>query len=199
MPTPMAPTSMSIRRPTPGCLTAASASAEVPSIDHLIRPRQQRGRDREAEGLGGLEVDDESRIWWVARRLASPGHELMVSALGNVIPRAHQRLELREGRVHLPGYGGSLGFFAEDLHRQLLEIAQHRRWELENLDLALELRPEALQRDRVLRVVVREAIDLQCRGRMVEHPPQVDRERLVRLLVEGELGHRAGLLPPREE
>jgi hypothetical protein len=29
------------------------------SLDHLIRPRQQRGWDGEAEGLGGLEVDDQ--------------------------------------------------------------------------------------------------------------------------------------------
>src|SRR5262245_6252352 len=57
--TPMAPTSMSIRRPKPGRLTAASASAEVPSFEHLIRPRQQRGRDGEAEGLGRFKVDDE--------------------------------------------------------------------------------------------------------------------------------------------
>src|SRR5881397_2132666 len=30
--------------------------------DHLIRPQQQRGRDREAEGLGGLEVDDQLEL-----------------------------------------------------------------------------------------------------------------------------------------
>src|SRR5262245_62658514 len=28
-------------------------------INHLIRPQQQRRRDREAQGFGGLEVDDE--------------------------------------------------------------------------------------------------------------------------------------------
>src|SRR5262244_4338178 len=28
-------------------------------MDHFIRPRQHRGRDREAEGLGGLEIDHE--------------------------------------------------------------------------------------------------------------------------------------------
>jgi hypothetical protein len=34
--------------------------ADVPRLlDDLIRPQQQRRRDREAEGLGGLEVDDE--------------------------------------------------------------------------------------------------------------------------------------------
>jgi hypothetical protein len=33
-----------------------------PSLDHLIRPRQERRRDRQAEGLGGLQVCDEPRI-----------------------------------------------------------------------------------------------------------------------------------------
>jgi len=28
-------------------------------LDHLIRPLQERLRDRQAEGLGGREVDDE--------------------------------------------------------------------------------------------------------------------------------------------
>src|SRR5262249_48196641 len=28
------------------------------SLDHLVRPRQHRRRDREPEGLGGLEIDD---------------------------------------------------------------------------------------------------------------------------------------------
>jgi len=31
-------------------------------LNHLIRPRQQRRRDREAEGLGGLEVDREKEL-----------------------------------------------------------------------------------------------------------------------------------------
>jgi hypothetical protein len=33
-------------------------SAAEPLLDHLIRPLQERLRDRETEGLGGLEVDD---------------------------------------------------------------------------------------------------------------------------------------------
>src|SRR6266851_30705 len=48
-------------------------------IDHLIRPLQERRRDREAEGLGGLEVDDQlgcsrarsgikSGMWWLGGR-----------------------------------------------------------------------------------------------------------------------------------
>jgi len=37
---------------------------------------------------------------------SSHRHELMVGAFGDVVPRAHQRLKLREGRVHLPGHGG---------------------------------------------------------------------------------------------
>jgi len=31
----------------------------APSLDHLIRPLQERLRDRQAEGRGGLEVDDQ--------------------------------------------------------------------------------------------------------------------------------------------
>src|SRR5262245_21475521 len=37
----------------------------------------------------------------VVTLLSSPRHELMIGALGDVIPGAHQRLELREGCVHL--------------------------------------------------------------------------------------------------
>src|SRR4029453_7617811 len=44
--------SKAARGPTGGGTAAAS-------LDDLIRPRQQRPRDREAEGLGGLEVDDQ--------------------------------------------------------------------------------------------------------------------------------------------
>src|SRR5713101_3834700 len=60
--------------------------------------------------------------------------ELMVGAFGDVIPRAHQRLELRERRVHLPGHGSLLGFFPDHLGRQLLEVAQHRNRERDHLD-----------------------------------------------------------------
>ena len=31
-------------------------------FDHLIRPQQQRLRDREAEGLGGFEIDDQLEL-----------------------------------------------------------------------------------------------------------------------------------------
>src|SRR5215510_7636420 len=33
-----------------------------PSLNHLIRPRQQRWWDRQAESLGSLEVDDELEL-----------------------------------------------------------------------------------------------------------------------------------------
>src|SRR2546427_3704775 len=122
-------------------------------------------------------------------------HELMVRAFGDVVPGAHQRLEFREGRVHLAGHGGFLGFFLGGLGRQLLEIAQHRHREREHLDLALELRLEPPERDGVLDVVVLEAIDLHGGGGMVERPPQIDRERLVGLLVEAEFGRGAGFVP----
>src|SRR5258707_15544723 len=33
-----------------------------PSLDHLIRPLQERRWNRQAEGLGGLEVDDQLEL-----------------------------------------------------------------------------------------------------------------------------------------
>src|SRR6266567_1266580 len=93
--------------------------------------------------------------------------EVMVGAFGDVVPGAHQRLELCERRVHLFGHRGLLGFFPDDLGCQLLEIAQHRHRKLEDLDLALEFRFESFERDRVLRMEGREAIDLHRGGGMV--------------------------------
>src|SRR5262245_7675140 len=106
---------------------------------------------------------------------ASRRDELMVGALGDVIPRAHQRLELRERRVDLLRQRRLLRLFLDDFGAQLLEIAQHRRGEREDLDLRLELGLEVRERDGVLRVKVREAVDLDSCGSMVEGPPQIDR------------------------
>src|SRR6202158_3010316 len=35
------------------------------SLDHLIRPLEERLGDRQAEGLGGLEVDDQLELRWL--------------------------------------------------------------------------------------------------------------------------------------
>src|SRR5262245_10807708 len=70
------------------------------------------------------------------------GHELMVRAFRYVIPRAHQRLDLREGRVDLPSHRRLLGLLLDNLDRELFEVAQHRNGHRENLDLAFELRLE---------------------------------------------------------
>src|SRR5215467_6714183 len=45
---------------------------DAPLFDYLIRPSQQRGRDRQAKRLGGLEVDDQLELrrllyWYVSR------------------------------------------------------------------------------------------------------------------------------------
>src|SRR5215467_15801095 len=46
-------------------------------------------------------------------------------------------------------------------------------------------------------MVVRESVDLDSRGSVVQDLPELRREALVRLSVEHELGHRARLMPPR--
>src|SRR5712691_8371227 len=86
--------------------------------------------------------------------------KLMVGALRHVVPRAHQRLEPCEGRVHLPGHGRLFGFLLHNLGGELLEIAQHRHWELKDVDLPFEFALEPFERDRVLRMEGCEAIDL---------------------------------------
>src|SRR6266536_1081870 len=117
--------------------------------------------------------------------------EPVIGALGDVIPGAHQGLELRERRMHLPGHGRFLRFLRDHLSRQLLEITQDRCREGEDLDLALEFCLELRKRDRVLRMEVGVTIDLAGGGGMIDRAPQIDRESLVRLLVEAEVEHRA--------
>src|SRR5262249_10836998 len=43
-----------------------------------------------------------------------PRYELVVGAFGHVIPGADQRLELREGGVHLPGHRRLLGLLVDE-------------------------------------------------------------------------------------
>src|SRR6266436_4099732 len=49
--------------------------APLRSLDHLICPLQERRRDREAEGLGGLEVEN-YRLMHAIRPLAASTHGL---------------------------------------------------------------------------------------------------------------------------
>jgi hypothetical protein len=51
---PTVPSGTAFRDKSSRILSASREAAAVHLFDHLIRPRQQRRRDREAEGLGGL-------------------------------------------------------------------------------------------------------------------------------------------------
>src|SRR5262249_30764500 len=50
------------RRARANVAYAPRAGPRCRSLDHLIRPRQQRGRDRQPHRLGGLEVDDQLEL-----------------------------------------------------------------------------------------------------------------------------------------
>src|SRR5689334_6514840 len=134
---------------------------------------------------------------WVIRPSSSANDEVAVRAFRDVVPRPHQRLELRERGVHLAGHGRFFRFLPDHVAGHLSEIAQYGRGELGHLDLALELGPEPLERDRVLGVEIGETDDLDRRGGVVERPPQIGGEGVIRLPVEAELGHRPGLVPAR--
>src|SRR5215813_601121 len=124
-----------------------------------------------------------------------PHHELPVGAFGHAIPRADYRLEPREGRVHLLGHGRLLGLLANDFHRELLELAKHGHGKLGHLDLALEVRLEALERDAILGLIGGKPGKLDGARGLIQDPPEVGGQGLVGLFVERELAHGAGLMP----
>jgi hypothetical protein len=47
---------------------ASNSGIAVGLLDHLIRPLQERRRDRQAEGLGGLQIDDQLELGWLFNR-----------------------------------------------------------------------------------------------------------------------------------
>jgi len=53
------PESRARRRARRGGGPAGVEFPRVGSLDDVVRPRQQRGRDRHSEGFSGLEVDDQ--------------------------------------------------------------------------------------------------------------------------------------------
>jgi hypothetical protein len=66
--------------------------------DHFVGLEEERWRDREAEGLGGLKVDDQlergrlldGRVGWLGRKQALPSHCLVYweKAVGAQGPRS---------------------------------------------------------------------------------------------------------------
>src|SRR4030095_8563052 len=89
---PAAPRRPAARRGHPPARSAGSGGG--PLFDPLIRPRQQRRWDREAEGLGGLEVDHQLELCRLLdREVAGLGAlEDLVSVDGGT---PHQITEIR--------------------------------------------------------------------------------------------------------
>src|SRR5262249_57938650 len=59
-------------RHCPSHMLLSPSGPDVPLLNHLIRPQQQRRRDREAERLRGFEVDDERNAASRGAGLRSP-------------------------------------------------------------------------------------------------------------------------------
>src|SRR5216683_3153549 len=60
------------------------------SLDHPIRPLQERRRDRQAEGLGGLEVDDQVELDRGLSTGRSPGFAPLRILSTKVAPRRYK-------------------------------------------------------------------------------------------------------------
>src|SRR5215472_6385678 len=63
---PAAPRQRAARRG--GRLPRYRGTPDAPLLDHLIRPRQQRPRNRQAERFGRLEVDHQLELGWLLDR-----------------------------------------------------------------------------------------------------------------------------------
>ena len=77
-------------------------------LDHLIRPRQQRRRDGEAEGLRGLQVDDEVEFRRLLnRKIARLG---ALENLIHIIGGASEKIEIIwRVRHQAPGWDNAWG------------------------------------------------------------------------------------------
>src|SRR2546422_9154347 len=113
--------------------------------------------------------------------------QTLIRVLGEDGPLGHLGLEFRERRVHLLGYRALLGLLLDDVLSQLSQLLDDRGRELEDLDLPFVLRLELLEADGVLRVVLGEERRVDRPRGVVEDVAEVDRQRVVGLLVEHEL------------
>src|SRR5258707_734929 len=84
-----------------------------PSFDHLIRPLQERGRDREVEGLRGLEVDHQHELR--AGYLAGELHATEDVVVGDVTGHAGVK-HVADAEVH-DRLGGRAGVDAAQEYR----------------------------------------------------------------------------------
>ena len=118
------------------------ASAFLWTRNHLIRPRQQRRRDREAEGLGGLEVDSEPEC----RRLLNRN----IPGLGAAKDPVNELGGQARGDLAIPPVGHetlSANFVQADVDRDnAISVDDAIRW-LERQ--ALEFNAQSLQARKV--------------------------------------------------
>jgi hypothetical protein len=113
--------SFGLTRETDHRWSATTSLDTAPTVEPLVQqPQLGLGRRHEREADGGAE-EAGALVGHAARQrgqVASlSGHELMVGALGDVIPWADKRLELRERCVDLPSHRSLLGLFSDDLGR----------------------------------------------------------------------------------
>src|SRR6266851_727082 len=98
-----------------------------PSLDYLIRPLQERRGDRQAEGLGGLQVDDQLELGGLLDRQVSGigALENLVDVDGRSLPRRVKTDAVRKKTTRRSPCSPGVCSRESVAHRQFRDLTPH--------------------------------------------------------------------------
>jgi hypothetical protein len=148
-------------------------------LDHLVRLEQERRRDREAQGLGGLQVDDEIELHRPLHRQV-PWLGAFRDAI-HIVGRAPEQIREARSIAHQApfGHGAPLGHGASAVEQRREPVLGRKVHDLSNMPTGQHIRNHEERVGAVLRQRREGAVDLL---RLV-HP-------------QGVHGHPLGVPPP---
>src|SRR6266436_3037381 len=103
-------------------IVPCEVASKQPNVDMIWPPGKTSIRNRPPL----VSSTTFASLWAAPWSTSSAAVQPVEGALRDAVPRAHQRLELRVGGVHLPGHGGLLRFVLDDFGRELPQITEQR-------------------------------------------------------------------------